>query len=177
MSEPEACGGALAHDLGWSLGVVFRSYVAAAEAVIVDLPAGPRGYQILATAARGEITSQLALAQHMGVDRTVMTYLLDDLERAGVIERQPDPADRRARRIVATRKGRRLLARLDERLQAAEDTVLASLDSAERAAFRGYLQRVAAGATAAHTAGDACAMANKLAPQVAESSRRKPSQR
>ena len=32
-----------------------------------------------------------------------MTYLLDDLESAGLIERRPDPADRRARRIVANR--------------------------------------------------------------------------
>ena len=38
-----------------------------------------------------------------------MTYLLDDLEKAGLIERRPDPADRRARRIAATASGRRLL--------------------------------------------------------------------
>ena len=31
-------------------------------------------------AAQGTVGSQLALAQHLGVDRTVMTYLLDDLE-------------------------------------------------------------------------------------------------
>jgi DNA-binding MarR family transcriptional regulator len=37
-----------------------------------------------------------------------MTYLLDDLEAASLIERRPDPADRRARRIVATQKGNEL---------------------------------------------------------------------
>jgi DNA-binding MarR family transcriptional regulator len=31
-----------------------------------------------------------------------MTYLLDTLVEAGVVERVPDPADRRARKIVAT---------------------------------------------------------------------------
>ena len=35
-----------------------------------------------------------------------MTYLLDDLEQAGLIERRPEPADRRARRVVATDAGR-----------------------------------------------------------------------
>jgi DNA-binding MarR family transcriptional regulator len=35
-----------------------------------------------------------------------MTYLLDSLAEAGLVERRPDPADRRARRIVATARGR-----------------------------------------------------------------------
>ncbi len=35
-----------------------------------------------------------------------MTYLLDDLEAAGLIERRPDPSDRRARRLAATPHGR-----------------------------------------------------------------------
>ena len=73
----------------------------------------PRGYQVLASAAQSTVGSQLALAQHLGIDRTVMTYLLDDLEAAGLIERRPDPADRRARRIVATRQGVDLLVTLD----------------------------------------------------------------
>jgi DNA-binding transcriptional MocR family regulator len=59
----------------------------------------------LDAAAHGAVGSQLALAQHLGIDRTVMTYLLDDLEAAGLIERRPDPADRRARRVVATQLG------------------------------------------------------------------------
>jgi DNA-binding MarR family transcriptional regulator len=99
------CGGALRDDLGWGLGVLFRSYAKAATAAFAELPGGPRGYQVLATASRGEPGSQLKLAHHLGVDRTVMTYLLDDLEGAGLIERRPDPADRRARRILVTALG------------------------------------------------------------------------
>jgi len=34
-------------------------------------------------------------AQQLGIDRTVMTHLLDDLERADLGERRPAPADRR----------------------------------------------------------------------------------
>src|SRR5204862_8339718 len=49
-------------------------------------------------AAQGVVRTQLALAQHLGVDRTVMTYLIDDLEAAKLIERRPDPTDRRADR-------------------------------------------------------------------------------
>jgi DNA-binding MarR family transcriptional regulator len=56
-----------------------------------------------------------------------MTYLLDDLEAASLIERCPDPADRRARRIVASQEGNDLLASLNDRLRAAEAHLLAPL--------------------------------------------------
>jgi DNA-binding MarR family transcriptional regulator len=157
------CGGVLRNDLGWALGVVFRSYVKAASAAFADVPGGPRGYQVLAAATRGEPGSQLELAHHLGVDRTVMTYLLDDLERAGLIERHPDPADRRARRIAATARGSELLDDLDQRLRAAEDQVLAGLASgADRAAFRGLLARLATHAHALDPVRDACAAAQAV---------------
>src|SRR6266567_550421 len=97
--------------------------------------------------------SQLALAQHLGVDRTVMTYLLDSLAEAGLVERRPDPADRRARRIVATARGRALLAGLDR----ADD----------REAFRTLLQRLALHAATAldSTSADPCTVGPAPAPE------------
>ena len=89
----------LAGDLGWSLAVMFRAYVKAADAATAGMPGGHRGYQVLCAAARDEPGSQAAMAQRLGIDRTVMTYLLDDLEAAKLVERQPDPADRRSRRV------------------------------------------------------------------------------
>ena len=154
---PDGC--TLSNDLGWALGVLSRCYLRAVTATFADVPGGSRGYQVLAAAARDEHGSQLALAQHLGVDRTVMTYLLDSLAEAGLIERRPDPADRRARRIVATTRGRALLDGLGERLRAAEDQVLAGLDNdADRQAFRALLRRLAVHAATAldATALDAC---------------------
>lgn len=151
------CAGALADDLGWALGVVFRSYARAARDAVADVPGGPRGYQVLTAAIGGELGSQLALAQHLGVDRTVMTYLLDDLEGAGLIERRPDPADRRARRITATPAGTRLAGQLDRRLRAAEEGLLAPLGSeGERQSFRALLRRLAADISASDPATSAC---------------------
>lgn len=138
-----SCGSALADDLGWGLGTIFRAYVTAAHAAVAGLPGGPRGYQVLAAAAQGTVGSQLALAQHLGVDRTVMTYLLDDLEAAGLIQRRPDPADRRARRVIATRKGAKRLAALDAGLQTAEAQLLTPLDPTARTSFRAQVRLVA----------------------------------
>jgi DNA-binding MarR family transcriptional regulator len=154
------CTDVLRDDLGWALGVVFRSYAKAASAAFTDVPGGPRGYQVLAAAARSRPGSQQELASHLGVDRTVMTYLLDDLERAGLIERRPDPADRRARRIAATGRGAALLGDLDQRLRAAEDGVLSGLRTeGDREAFRALLQRLATHADALDPVPDPCALA------------------
>ena len=157
MTAVESC--ILSSDLGWALGVLSRFYVKAAATTFTEVPGGPRGYQVLAASARDEHGSQLALAQHLGVDRTVMTYLLDSLAEAGLIERRPDPADRRARRIVATSHGRALLDKLGERLREAEDQVLAGLGDAEdRQVFRALLQRLSLHAATAldSTAPDPC---------------------
>ncbi|HEV7679903.1 MAG TPA: MarR family transcriptional regulator [Candidatus Dormibacteraeota bacterium] len=172
--EAASCQEALADDLGWGLGMVFRAYVAAAHAAIADLPGGPRGYQVLAAAARGAVVSQLALAQHLGVDRTVMTYLLDDLEAAGLVQRVPDPADRRARRLVATTRGTALLVSLDDRLRAAEARLLAPLDGAARDAFRAHVRALATQGDIAEPPDSPCELAEHAA---AELPRRRPATR
>jgi DNA-binding MarR family transcriptional regulator len=130
-------------DLGWALLAVLRSYREISEALLADLPGGPRGYHVLATAMTGEPPSQLALARKLGVDRTVMTYLLDDLEKGGLIERRPDPADRRARRITVTDAGSAALCDVQRSLRAAEETLLEPLDPEERPALRRMLYRLA----------------------------------
>jgi len=150
------CQAALADDLGWGLGVVFRAYVTAANQAVSDLPGGQRGHQVLSAAAKGAVTSQLALAQHLGVDRTVMTYLLDDLEQEGLIERRPDPADRRVRQVFATDKGADLLQTLDTRLALAEDHLLQPLDRADRDSFRLQLRALAAHANELDPVADPC---------------------
>ncbi len=129
-------------DLGWALGTVMRSYLRVSTEVVAGVPGGPRGYQVLSAAA-GEPRSQLALAQHLGVDRTVMTYLLDDLEGAGLVERRPDPADRRARRVLLTADGNARLCDLERRLSAAEEHLLDPLEPAERDVLRRLLRRLA----------------------------------
>lgn len=146
----------LSGDLGWGLAVLFRAYVKAAEAIADDVPGGHRGYQVLSAAARDEPGSQAAMAQSLGIDRTVMTYLLDDLEAARLVERHADPADRRSRRVVATGHGREVLTGLDERFALAESRLLAGLGEADQAEFRRLLREVAARANDSDPLASAC---------------------
>jgi DNA-binding MarR family transcriptional regulator len=153
---PPTLNSALDQDLGFTLGVIFRAYIKAANAVFCDISGGPRGYQILVAAVQHQADGQGALAQRLGVDRTVMTYLIDDLEHAGLVERRADPLDRRSRQIVATPQGQQLWADTEQRLAEAEDHVLGALSTAERATFRALLQRLAARANALDPVDSAC---------------------
>lgn len=45
------------------------------------------------------------LARRANITPQAMGELVDDLERMGYVARQPDPADRRAKRVVLTRRG------------------------------------------------------------------------
>lgn len=51
-----------------------------------------------------------AVATLLAMDRTTLTAALKPLERRGLVESSPDPADRRSRRLGLTDDGRRLLA-------------------------------------------------------------------
>jgi DNA-binding MarR family transcriptional regulator len=171
VEDAPSCGAALANDLGWGLGVVLRAYATAARAAVADLPGGPRGYQVLSAAAQGAVGSQLALAQHLGVDRTVMTYLLDDLEAASLIERRADPADRRARRVVATQRGTELLATLNDRLRAVEADVLAPLDLETRETFRAQVRLLATRADALDPLDSPCDLGQEVNAKLPSSHR------
>ncbi|WP_454051346.1 MarR family winged helix-turn-helix transcriptional regulator [Cellulomonas sp. Marseille-Q8402] len=133
-----------ASDLGWSLGVLLRAYERAlAGAVQAAVPHGFRGYLVLREVVRGAHESQAALAASLGIDRTVMTYLLDDLERAGLVERRVAEVDRRQRRVLPTPGAATLLAELEHRVAVAEDTVFGALDPDERRAVGSLLRRAA----------------------------------
>ena len=144
--------------LGWSIGVLFRSWQEGAAKALAGLPHGARGFQILATVAHEEPPTQASLAAHLGIDRTVLTYVLDDLVEHGVLERTVDPADRRVRRLAATRTGRELLADLERRVAEAERELLAGLSDAEQEQLRTALYRTASQIHGAAPGHDACSV-------------------
>jgi MarR family transcriptional regulator for hemolysin len=156
-------------DLGWSLGVVFRTYIRMADTLMDTVPGGPRGYQVLTAATQEEPVGQGALAQRLGIDRTVMTYLVDELEKAGLVERRADTKDRRNKQIVATEYGEGLLTDLRHRLGKAEDHVLEPLSEAEGTRFRRLLRKLAVRAQDLDPVADACALLEEL-----DAPRRKP---
>ncbi|AOS61017.1 MarR family winged helix-turn-helix transcriptional regulator [Actinoalloteichus hymeniacidonis] len=158
---PHPCEAALEADLGWGLGVVFRAHVKVTNAVLEDIPGGPRGHQVLAFAVQDLGGNQGTIAAQLGLDRTVLTYLIDDLEKAGLVERRPDPSDRRSRLVVATKKGRALWTDRQDALRHVERHVLSALGE-DATLFRQLLQRVAVHANSFDPVKDTCSIVEEL---------------
>jgi DNA-binding MarR family transcriptional regulator len=131
-------------DFGQALGSILRSYLDNARDAVSDLPGGPRAYQVMSVANGDECSNQVTIATRLGIDRTVMTYLVDDLEKAGLVTRRPDPTDRRSRQVVLTAKGAKTFAAASKRIADVERAVLGNLPDEDADTFRQLLLRVAA---------------------------------
>ncbi|MEW2520822.1 MarR family winged helix-turn-helix transcriptional regulator [Actinacidiphila alni] len=139
----ESTNPALGADLGWAIRLVSAAFRRVATESVADLPGGARGYLVLVALSTGEPPSQLALAKEVSLDRTVMTYLLDDLEAHELVTRRPDPRDRRARQVLITDTGRARLDQVRQKLAAAEARLLVDLDEDDAKHLRALLSRVA----------------------------------
>jgi DNA-binding MarR family transcriptional regulator len=84
---------------------------------------------------------QHALAAALGMDRTNLVGLLNELERHGLVERRRSPEDRRRHIVELTRAGAERLAEAEDDLAEVEDDVLAGLTEAERATLYDLLRR------------------------------------
>jgi DNA-binding MarR family transcriptional regulator len=69
---------------------------------------------------RGERPNQIALAAQAGTDVKMTSQVVRGLERKGLLEREIDPADTRARRLTVTRRGSRLAPRAIEAVERAD---------------------------------------------------------
>jgi DNA-binding MarR family transcriptional regulator len=91
--------------------------------------------------ARREM-SMKELAAALGTDPPNATVIVDDLEKHGLVVRRPNPADRRAKVVEATRKGRELARRADDILSTPPPG-LSELGAGDLAELRRILGRVA----------------------------------
>ncbi|MCW2874747.1 MarR family winged helix-turn-helix transcriptional regulator [Actinacidiphila oryziradicis] len=76
--------------------------------------------------------SQAALSERTGIYRSDMVGVLNELAERDLVERVPDPDDRRRNLITISTQGRRHLHRLDKVLDDLHDELLAPLSPAER---------------------------------------------
>ncbi|WP_327404352.1 MULTISPECIES: MarR family transcriptional regulator [unclassified Streptomyces] len=81
------------------------------------------------------------LALKLKCEPSNVTGIVDRLETRGLVERRPDPADRRVKLAAATDEGRRVARSLRESLRFAREP-LAGLSDEERLALRGLLRRM-----------------------------------
>jgi DNA-binding MarR family transcriptional regulator len=96
--------------------------------------AGVRGYHYRLLAALEEFgpASQATLGRRTSIDRSDVVAALNELADRGLVERSPDPDDRRRNVITITAAGRKELKALDKVLDGMQEKLLAPLSAPER---------------------------------------------
>lgn len=81
------------------------------------------------------------LATLLVCDASNVTGIVDRLEARELVRREPDPADRRVKNVVATEAGRETIRRVREEMQATHGA-LDTLDATESATLYALLERL-----------------------------------
>jgi MarR family transcriptional regulator, organic hydroperoxide resistance regulator len=112
-----------------------RALVAREEPVLLAHDISMWGYVVLTALVEQPVRTQAALAQAINADKSRIIGVLDDLQQRGLIQRQPDTADRRVHLLWLTGEGDRLRRSVQAAIRASEEDVLATLPAADREAF------------------------------------------
>jgi DNA-binding MarR family transcriptional regulator len=97
---------------------------------------------ILTIVTELEPMPQRSIGDMLGIDRTTMVALLDDLEAKGHVTRRRHPQDRRAFLIEPTDSGRRAQVTAVRILDEQQRRFLASLNPAEREQLADLIKRL-----------------------------------
>lgn len=89
-------------------------------------------YSLLAALDEAGPASQAGLSRGTTIDRSDMVAAVNELVEQGLVERTPDPTDRRRNVVTITPAGRRRLRKLDRLLRKVQDELLAPLTAEER---------------------------------------------
>jgi DNA-binding MarR family transcriptional regulator len=116
--------------------------------LFADAGLQPGEFDVLATLRRSGAPYMLSptrLYEAAMISSGGMTNRIDRLERAGLIERHPDPNDRRGKLIALTATGRRVIDETITRHVANEQRLLSVLTTAEREKLNALLKKLIAG--------------------------------
>jgi DNA-binding MarR family transcriptional regulator len=130
-------------DLGALFARVTRRLIDAERPLLDARGLSMWAYVALTHLAEGPAPTQIALAEQMGYDKTRLIVVLDQLADEGLIERTPDPEDRRARIVQLTAAGRARHREVRADIRAMESEVLEGLSGREQAMLRTVLGRLA----------------------------------
>lgn len=97
---------------------------------------------VLSCVAEFGPVSQKDISARLRIDASDLVTLLDHLERAGLVSRARDAADRRRHAVTVTAEGRRVLRRRLAATTALTDELLAPLSADERTELNRLLLRV-----------------------------------
>ncbi|MEW2417561.1 MarR family transcriptional regulator [Streptomyces sp. NPDC046866] len=86
--------------------------------------------------------SQAGLSSRTGIHRSDLVAVINELAERGLVQRAPDPADRRRNTVSLTTSGRGRLRRLEQLLDTAQEELLSPLSTSERTQLIRLLGRI-----------------------------------
>jgi len=95
----------------------------------------------------GGTVRQGLIAEEIGVEGPSLVRVIDSLESDGLVERVPDPRDRRAKMVVLTRAGAAKAVEFEEILTAVRERLTANIDAEELATTMRVMQALLAAMT------------------------------
>src|ERR1700689_1375657 len=110
--------------------------------ILAPLQLEPREFALMRAVGAAEGQSQQAVAERLQIPPSRMVAFVDALEARGLLQRRPNPADRRARALYLTAAGRKLLGRAFVLASELEADLCAQLSDAEREQLLELLRRV-----------------------------------
>jgi MarR family transcriptional regulator for hemolysin len=122
----------LSREIGVSLNDVARMLRTFADQKARQFGISRAQWIVLMRLDRSEGFKQSELAEILDLQPISLTRLLDRLAESGLIERRPDPHDRRANRLYLTSAARPLLKRLAALGEDLMETVLQNVDAASQ---------------------------------------------
>jgi DNA-binding MarR family transcriptional regulator len=124
---PERTLGFVLHDVARALRKRFEQRAREARLELTRAQ-----WSVLAHLARQEGINQAALAQILEIEPITLVRLLDRLQAAGLVERRPDPSDRRARVLFLMPAARPLLDRIWALAAVVREEAMAGLSEPQR---------------------------------------------
>jgi DNA-binding MarR family transcriptional regulator len=138
MSFPDT----LIESVGFVLSKLAQRVIRLAEAKMAAMGIQTKHVGVLATILERGPLSQKAVGEALLIDRTTMVQLADKLESLGLVERRPDPVDRRVSLLHLTADGKTAYRRARSFVREAEAHLLDCLSAEDRRKLHSLLVRV-----------------------------------
>jgi DNA-binding MarR family transcriptional regulator len=129
-------------EIAWELGETSRLMRRLFNRRASALGVTSAQWRVMFWLGRQPGSKQVELAEKLDVEPITAGRTIDRLEEAGLVERRPDPEDRRAWRLYLTEQAEPMVTRLRAVAEDVLAEVFQGVDEKEIAALRGALERL-----------------------------------
>jgi DNA-binding MarR family transcriptional regulator len=139
---PAAAGDTATETLADAFRAVSRQLRHQTQQALAPWDVTPSQARALGVLARHGPVRLGSLSEHLRIAPRSATEVVDDLATVGLVERHPDPADRRATLVALTARGGELATGIRAARAAEADDFFARLDAADRDLLAGILAKL-----------------------------------